>query len=85
MAKNLAEEHDRFRSDLDGTRRDLVNLQGEALKSYEEGYRDCWGRFASGVDVDPARNTFEEFLSELRAKASRDEAGSSNRAPENDA
>lgn len=85
LVKDLAGERDKVRADLDDSKQELTKLQGEALKSYEDGYQDCWNRFASGVNVNPASNTFEIFLSDLRAKASRDEAGSSNQAHEADA
>lgn len=85
LSKALEEELDKARLELGAVKLELVDVQGEALKSYEDGYRDCWSRFASGTNVDPAKNTFEDFLSDLRAKASRDEAGSSNLDNEADA
>lgn len=52
-------------------------MQNEALTSFEERYRDCWNRFALGTNVDPAANTYEIFLLDLRDKAAREVAGSS--------
>lgn len=78
LSRLLEEERDNARSEVDAVRLEVAAAQSEALKSYEDGYHDCWGRFASGPNVDPAKNTFEEFLLDLRVKENRDEAGSSN-------
>lgn len=85
FSKTVVGERDKARVELDSTRQELVRLQCEALKTFEDGYRDCWNRFASGASADPSANTFEVFLSDLRAKAGRDGAESSNQSPENEA
>lgn len=83
LEQSLVEKNDQIKDLEEGRGKvQLAGVQDEVLKSYKEGYRDCWGRFASGVAVDPSSNTFEIFLSDLKAKAGRDGVGSSNQALE---
>lgn len=82
LLKLVEEERSKACSELDVVKGELTGLQDEALKTYEDGYRDCWGRFASGSNIDPSVNTFENFLADLREKASRDGATSSTQAHE---
>lgn len=82
LLKLVGEERDKARSELGVVKGELADLQSEALKTYEGGYRDCWDRFASRTNVNPFANTFQIFLADLREKNNRDGAVSSNQDPE---
>lgn len=85
LTKHVEGERNKACSELGAVNKELADLQTELLKSYEEGYRDCWGRFATGTSAEPSANTFEAFLADLREKTARDGAASSNQAPEAEA
>lgn len=71
-------EREGARLEVGEVRKELESLQCEALSAFEGGYRNCWSRFAGGANPDPRANTFEIFLSDLRAKGGQDGVGSSN-------
>lgn len=62
---------------LNEVKETLARSQLQALKSFEEGYRECLSRFAAdGAEVE--KNTFEAYLSDLQNKMGNGGSGSSD-------
>lgn len=65
--KQLIEEKENLKKELDETQATLGQLEEESIRLFEEGYRECWGRGeARGLDMES--NKFETYLGELKEK-----------------
>lgn len=67
VVKQLTEENENLKKELDETQATLGQLEEESIRLFEEGYRECWGRGeARGLDMES--NKFETYLGELKEK-----------------
>lgn len=69
-------------SKLDDLGAQLARCQAESLKSFEEGYEECYTRLA-GVGIDVNSHTFDCYLADLQGKVENGGTGSSNHPIEN--
>lgn len=62
---------------LDSFGAQLASCQAESLKSFEDGYGECFNRFA-GAGFDVKEHGFNSYLADLQGKVEAGKTGSSN-------